>query len=62
MKTIIEYYNKYYLAERVSAECKDKCKNCPLNSECADEDGNELNDLEDNNKTLNDYCKKHKLL
>lgn len=27
-----------------------------------DENGNELNDLEDNNKTLNDYCKKHKLL
>lgn len=42
MKTIIEYYNKYYLAERVSAECKDKCKNCPLNSECADEDGTDF--------------------
>lgn len=27
-----------------------------------DENGNELEDLEDNNKTLNDYCKKHKLL
>lgn len=27
-----------------------------------DKDGNELDDLEDNNKTLNDYCKKHKLL
>lgn len=27
-----------------------------------DENGNELDDLEDNNKTLNDYCKKHKLL
>ena len=38
MKTIIEYYNKYYLAERVSTECKNKCQNCPLNSQCADED------------------------
>ena len=27
-----------------------------------DEDGNELDDLEDNNLTLNDFCKKHKLL
>lgn len=27
-----------------------------------DEDGNELEDLEDNNVTLNEYCKKHKLL
>lgn len=27
-----------------------------------DENGNELEDLEDNNVTLNEYCKKHKLL
>lgn len=38
MKTIIEYYNHYYLAERIADDCKDKCLNCPLNSQCADED------------------------
>lgn len=37
MKTIIEYYGKYYLAERIGKNI-DKCKNCPLNSQCADED------------------------
>ena len=37
MQTIIEYFGKYYLAERVEKGA-DKCKNCPLNSQCADED------------------------
>lgn len=27
-----------------------------------DENGNELEDIEDNNVTLNEFCKKHKLL
>ena len=27
-----------------------------------DEDGNELEDLEDNNVTLNEFCKKHNLI
>ena len=38
MQTIIEYYGKYYLAERIEKGIDDKCKNCPLNSQCADED------------------------
>lgn len=38
MKTIIEYYGKFYLAERIPNNCQDKCLNCPLNSQCADED------------------------
>ena len=42
MKTIIEFDNKYYLAEPVPSDCKDKCLNCPLNSQCADEDNTNL--------------------
>lgn len=38
METIIKYGNEYYLAEKVSDNCEDKCKGCPLNSRCADEE------------------------
>jgi hypothetical protein len=39
MKTIIEHFGKYYLAKRMDENMKDKCLNCPLNSQCADEEG-----------------------
>ena len=48
MKTIIEYFGKYYLAERVDKGTKNKCLDCPLNTQCADED-----------KT--DFCKEYGL-
>ena len=52
MKTIIEYYGKYYLAERVEKGCKDKCAGCPLNSPCADED---------NSSAMNNFCDEYGL-
>ena len=40
--TIIKYYSKYYLAERVYTDCVDKCIGCPLNLQCADEDNTSI--------------------
>ncbi len=40
--TIIKYYSKYYLAERVGTDYEDKCIGCPLNSQCADEDNTSI--------------------
>lgn len=44
MRTIIEYFGKYYLAERADNGTQNKCLDCPLNSQCADEDDTTLCD------------------
>ena len=37
-RTLIVYENKLYESDWIPRGCKDKCKNCPINSQCASED------------------------
>lgn len=36
--TLILYCGRLYIADWIPKNCKDKCKNCPINSKCANED------------------------